>query len=175
MHFLLPCWYGHGISIKTVDIILLPPVLYCIHTKCLGKHELIKNTFNKGIRISLLKHIIIMNVSNNFFHAHSWHSRFFFIFNICTKASITTTEQKLQKQNAWLLVWLIFAMWHFLLLSFSPMQRIPENYALNFWVIIWQHVGNSYLDLLLNTNYEIHFSFACILKATDSERSPLFF
>lgn len=168
VHSLLLCWYGHGISIKAVDIIMFPPLLHCVHTKGLGKHELFNDIFNKIIEISLLKRIFIINISNLFFNAHSWPSSSF-LFTVCAKSSITTTKSNC---HSWLLVWFIFALWPFLLLSFAPTQGITENYALNFWVGIWQHLGNGYLNLLLNTNYELRFSSAYISK-TDSERRPL--
>lgn len=144
---------------------MFPPLLHCIHTKSLGKHELFDNTFNKGIQISLLKHIFIINISSLVFNAHSWPSSSFFLFTACAKSSITTTKSNCY---SWLVVWFTFALWPFLLLSFAPTQGITENYALNFWISIWHHLGNSYLNLLLNTNYELRFSSTYILK-TDSK------
>lgn len=64
MHSLLLTGQDHGISIKTVDIVLLPPVLHCIQANRLGIHESVKNTLRKEIQMALLRYIFIINISN---------------------------------------------------------------------------------------------------------------
>lgn len=64
MHSLLPAGYGHGISIKVVDIILLPPGLHCIQAKCLGVHESVQNPWKKGIQTARVKCILVINISS---------------------------------------------------------------------------------------------------------------
>lgn len=58
MHSLLPSGYGHGVSIKVVDIILLPPALHCIQAKSLGIHEFVENILKKGIQIALVRYTL---------------------------------------------------------------------------------------------------------------------
>lgn len=46
---LLLCWQSHGVSKKVVDIVLLPPVLHCIHAERLGIQDSVKNFCDKAV------------------------------------------------------------------------------------------------------------------------------
>lgn len=102
---LLSCCYGHGISIKTVDIVVLAPFLHCIHTKCLGEHEFIDNIFNKETQTLVFKCILILNTSNLFYCTFLTFKPFS-LFNAYIKATVTTTRMKC---FPWLLVLFISA------------------------------------------------------------------
>lgn len=113
MHSLLPAGYGHGISIKVVDIILLPPGLHCIQAKCLGVHESVQNPWKKGMQTARVKCILVINISS-LQCTFVVSKPLFFSF---LSGSLIPPDPKC---CSWLLVWFIFV--GFPLLSFAPIQ-----------------------------------------------------